>query len=127
VAPGQFVTIIVATRVIESLSHANLRLSFGRIGEYVLVSPRFHRMHHGIGVGHEGTARGCNFAILFPLWDVLFGTANFERVYPLTGVRDQLQGADYGNGFWAQQGLGLQRLVRAGFSSSASPMRSRQQ
>ena len=113
VAPAQFVTIVIATRVVESLSHANLKLSFGRIGEYLLVSPRFHRVHHGIGVGHEGAARGCNFAVLFPLWDVIFRTANFENSYPSTGVRDQLDGAEYGRGFWAQQWLGLQRLAQS--------------
>ena len=112
VAPVQFVTIVVATRVVESLSHANLKLSFGRIGNYLLVSPQFHRMHHGIGVGHEGAARGCNFAILFPVWDVIFRTANFENSYPSTGVRDQLEGAEYGRGFWAQQWLGLQRMLQ---------------
>ena len=113
VAPAQFVTIVIATRVVESLSHANLKMSFGRIGEYLLVSPRFHRVHHGIGVGHEGLARGCNFAVLFPLWDVIFRTANFENSYPSTGVRDQLDGAEYGRGFWAQQWLGLQRLAQS--------------
>ena len=112
VAPGQFVALLVATRVIESLSHANLRLSFGRMGEYLLVSPRFHRVHHGIGVGHEGSARGCNFAVLFPLWDVLFRTANFANIYPPTGVRDQLFGAEYGSGFFSQQGLAMKRLLR---------------
>jgi sterol desaturase/sphingolipid hydroxylase (fatty acid hydroxylase superfamily) len=110
VPPAQFVTLIVAGRVVESLSHANLRLSFGRIGEYLLVSPRFHRVHHAIGWGHEGRARGCNFAVLFPIWDVLFRTANFEDVYPATGVRDQLEGRDYGRGFWAQQVLGVKRI-----------------
>lgn len=111
VAPAQFVMIVVATRVVESLSHANLRLSFGRIGKYMLVSPRFHRIHHGIGVGHEGPVRGCNFAVLLPVWDVIFRTANFDNSYPSTGVRDQLDGAEYGRGFWAQQWLGLKRLV----------------
>ncbi|MEP7157304.1 MAG: sterol desaturase family protein [Betaproteobacteria bacterium] len=110
VPPGAFVTIVVATRVVESLSHANLRLHFGRIGEYLLVSPRFHRVHHAIGIGHEGRARGTNFAVLFPAWDVLFGTANFDNIYPPTGVRDQLDGKEYGRGFWAQQWLGLKRL-----------------
>jgi sterol desaturase/sphingolipid hydroxylase (fatty acid hydroxylase superfamily) len=111
VAPVQFVAIVVATRVVESLSHANLKMSFGRIGKYLLVSPQFHRMHHGIGVGHEGRARGCNFAVLFPVWDVVFRTTNFENNYPSTGVRDQLDGAEYGRGFWAQQWLGMQRLT----------------
>jgi sterol desaturase/sphingolipid hydroxylase (fatty acid hydroxylase superfamily) len=110
VAPAQFVTLVVAGRVVESLSHANLRVSFGRVGEYLLVSPRFHRVHHAIGLGHEGRSRGCNFAVLFPVWDVLFRTANFDNVYPATGVRDQLEGRDYGRGFWTQQVLGVKRM-----------------
>jgi sterol desaturase/sphingolipid hydroxylase (fatty acid hydroxylase superfamily) len=77
------------------------------------VSPLFHRVHHGIGVGHEGRARGCNFATLFPVWDVLFGTANFTREIPATGIRDQLDGADYGEGFIDQQLKGFTRLTRA--------------
>jgi sterol desaturase/sphingolipid hydroxylase (fatty acid hydroxylase superfamily) len=113
VAPAQFVMLIVASRVVESLSHANLKLSFGRVGEYLLVSPRFHRMHHAIGMGHEGQKRGCNFAVLFPIWDVLFHTANFAADFPQTGVRDQLDGRDYGRSFWAQQILGVKRLIAA--------------
>jgi sterol desaturase/sphingolipid hydroxylase (fatty acid hydroxylase superfamily) len=112
--PGnQFVAIVLLTRLIESLSHANVRFGFGTLGDRLLVSPRFHRIHHGIGVGHEGTARGCNFAALFPLWDVLFGTANFRRFYPATGVADQLRGRDYGFGFLRQQWLGFHRLFHA--------------
>ncbi len=110
VPPAQFMLLIVASRTIESLSHANLRAGFGRVGKYLLVSPQFHRVHHAIGVGHEGRTQGCNFAVLFPVWDVLFGTANFVNDYPATGVRDQLAGRDYGRGFWAQQWFGLQRL-----------------
>ena len=79
---------------------------------------RFHRLHHSIGVGHEtsgrGTLGGHNFAVLFPVWDVLFGTASFADRYDPTGVRDQLPeegGRDYGRGFWAQQWLGLRRLL----------------
>jgi sterol desaturase/sphingolipid hydroxylase (fatty acid hydroxylase superfamily) len=113
VAPAQFVTLVVVSRVVESLSHANLRVSFGRVGEYLLVSPRFHRVHHAIGFGHEGSARGCNFAVLFPVWDVIFRTADFADHYPATGVRDQLTGHDYGRGFWAQQWLGLRRMGAA--------------
>lgn len=113
VAPGQFVAIVVVTRALESLAHANVRLSFGRwFGNWVLVSPRFHRVHHAIGLGHEGESQGHNFAVLFPIWDQLFGTANREREYPHTGIRDQLEGRDYGVGFWRQQWLGLQRFVR---------------
>jgi sterol desaturase/sphingolipid hydroxylase (fatty acid hydroxylase superfamily) len=114
IAPAQFVAVVAATQLLESLSHANARLSFGPLLGRVLVSPRFHRLHHGIGVGHEsagpGSLGGHNFAVLFPLWDMLFGTARFDDRYEPTGVRDQLEGRDYGHGFWAQQWLGLKRL-----------------
>jgi sterol desaturase/sphingolipid hydroxylase (fatty acid hydroxylase superfamily) len=111
VPPEQFVLAVMLTRFVESLSHANLRLNFGRIGSRLLVGPRFHRTHHAIGVGHEGAHRGCNFATLFPLWDIAFGTVNFSYRGVETGVADQLQGRDYGAGFFAQQWLGLKRLV----------------
>ena len=109
----QYFALIVAGRMIESLSHANARVSFGRLGERLLVSPRFHRTHHAIGVGHEGRYLGCNFATLFPVWDVLFRTANFTSAWEPTGIRDQLNGRDYGIGFWRQQWLGLVRLKQA--------------
>jgi sterol desaturase/sphingolipid hydroxylase (fatty acid hydroxylase superfamily) len=111
VPPGQFIALVVASRMIESLSHANLRLHFGRVGERLLVSPRFHRVHHGVGLGHEGRTQGCNFAVLFPIWDVMFGTANFECTFPATGIRDQADGREYGDTFWRQQWLGLQRML----------------
>ncbi len=111
VAPGQFVAIVAVSRAIESLAHANVRMSFGRLGERLLVSPRFHRVHHAIGLGHEGARLGCNFAVLFPAWDHLFGTACETKDYPATGIRDQLHGRDYGEGFWRQQWLGLKRMA----------------
>ena len=116
VAPGQFIAIVALTQLSESLQHANVRLWFGQVGERLWVSPRFHRMHHSIGTGHEpagkNTARGHNFGVLLPWWDVVFGTANFEQRYDPTGVRDQVeQSRDYGRGFWSQQWLGLKRLL----------------
>jgi len=116
VPPAYFLGVVVVTRLIESLSHTNVRLSFGWLGNRLLVSPLYHRFHHGIGVGHEGRAMGCNFSPLFPLWDMVFGTANFSREYPATGVRDQLDGVDYGEGFFQQQILGIKRLARTFFS-----------
>ncbi len=118
IAPGQFVAVVALTQLVESLSHANVRLSFGRWGQRLLVSPQFHRLHHSIGAGHEskgvGSLGGHNFAVLFPLWDQLLGTARFDLRYDPTGVRDQLQGRDYGQGFWAQQRLGFARLLGRG-------------
>jgi sterol desaturase/sphingolipid hydroxylase (fatty acid hydroxylase superfamily) len=122
VPPAQFVAVVAVTQLFENFQHANLRLGFGLIGERLLASPRFHRLHHSIGLGHESQGRGslggCNFAVLFPVWDVIFGTANFDKRYDPTGIRDQLPGEDgracgrdYGAGFWSQQWLGLKRLV----------------
>lgn len=116
IAPAQFVAVVAATQLLESLSHANVKMSFGPLLGRLFVSPRFHRLHHSIGVGHEssgpGSLGGHNFGVLFPLWDMLFRTARWDAVYEPTGIRDQLQGRDYGRGFWAQQRLGLQRLLQ---------------
>ena len=115
---------MAVTQLSESLQHANLRLSFGRLGERLWVSPRFHRLHHSIGLGHESrgksTLGGHNFGVLLPWWDMLFRTANFEDRYDPTGIRDQVEPdargrtRDYGRGFWAQQWLGLKRMVGRG-------------
>ncbi|MDZ7653171.1 MAG: sterol desaturase family protein [Burkholderiaceae bacterium] len=115
VEPAQFVGLLIATRVLQSLQHANLAWTLGPLGR-VIVSPVFHRRHHAIGYGHEGRHQGCNFAVLFPLWDTLFGTADFRPDIEATGIRDQLPAPDghkreYGRGFWDQQWLGLKRMV----------------
>ena len=124
VAPGQFIAIVAFTQLSESLQHANLRWSFGAIGERLWISPRFHRLHHSIGIGHESkgprTLGGHNFGVLLPWWDMLFRTGNFEERYDPTGIRDQVEPdadgrlREYGRGFWAQQWLGLKRLAGRG-------------
>lgn len=111
VAPAQFVMLVMVTRALQSLQHANLRWHFGGLGERLLVSPSFHRRHHAIGFGHEGPAAGVNFAVLLPCWDILFRTADFRPGFVPTGIRDQLEGRNYGSGFWSQQWLALKRMV----------------
>jgi sterol desaturase/sphingolipid hydroxylase (fatty acid hydroxylase superfamily) len=51
--------------------HANVPWSFGPL-RFVVASPRFHRWHHSC----EAEGIGTNFAGLFPVWDVLFGTVH---------------------------------------------------
>jgi sterol desaturase/sphingolipid hydroxylase (fatty acid hydroxylase superfamily) len=115
VAPGQFIALVALTQLSESLQHANLRLSFGRIGERLWISPRFHRTHHRIGA-----ADGSNYGVLLPWWDMLLRTGDFTPRYEPTGIRDQVEPdargrvRDYGGGFWAQQWLGLRRIVGRG-------------
>ena len=51
------------------LLHANVDWDFGRLRR-VVASPRFHRWHHA----DDRDVAPCNFAGLFPAWDILFGT-----------------------------------------------------
>jgi sterol desaturase/sphingolipid hydroxylase (fatty acid hydroxylase superfamily) len=121
VGPGQFVAIVALTQLSENFHHANLRLWFGRVGERLWVSPRFHRRHHSIGIGHESQQQpsrlgGVNFGVLLPWWDMLLRSADFTVRYDPTGIRDQVEPGpgglrDYGHGFWRQQWLGVLRLV----------------
>ncbi|ANA34599.1 sterol desaturase family protein [Ralstonia mannitolilytica] len=120
VEPSQYVLLVAISQLLQSLQHANVRLHFGWLGERLLISPRFHRLHHAIGLGHEvpgkpGVLGGCNFGVLFPWWDMLFGTAVFSPEYHATGIRDQLpapqgRSRDYGRGVLRQQWLGIKRL-----------------
>ncbi|WP_034412374.1 sterol desaturase family protein [Derxia gummosa] len=126
VPPGQFVWLVVATRAIQSVQHANVRWDFGGLGR-VVVSPQFHRRHHAVEVGHppaelsDGGKRyyGVNYAVLFPVWDMLFGTADFRRFDGACGIDDQQPGhsrrfpagRDYGRGFLAQQWLAIARIL----------------
>nr|MBP6779849.1 sterol desaturase family protein [Ottowia sp.] len=122
VAPAQFVALVAVTQLLESLHHANLRWSWGWLGNRLLVSPSFHRRHHAIALGHEPGSQplspyGANYGVLLPWWDLLFRSADWRPGLDATGIDDQvLQGRDYGRGFWAQQWLGLRRLLgeRAG-------------
>ncbi|HHO49509.1 MAG TPA: sterol desaturase family protein [Deltaproteobacteria bacterium] len=50
--------------------HANVALRLGPL-VYLIATPSFHRWHHARSGAPEG---GCNFAGLFPLWDLCLGT-----------------------------------------------------
>jgi sterol desaturase/sphingolipid hydroxylase (fatty acid hydroxylase superfamily) len=108
VPPGQFPVIVLVLRLAESLSHANVRLDYGRVGERLLVSPRFHRLHHApLSAG----AHGRNYAVLLPVWDWIFGTGDFRRgVFPSTGAPEEPESLASG-GWLRQQAVGLRRMV----------------
>ncbi|WP_170979156.1 sterol desaturase family protein [Roseomonas sp. HF4] len=110
VPPGQFPLLVLVTRVAESLSHANVRISFGRVGERLFVSPRFHRAHHGVlSVAEQGR----NYAVLLPVWDWMFGTADFRRdVFPPTGDPGAPEALAKG-GWLRQQVEGARRMAAA--------------
>ncbi|GLU31435.1 sterol desaturase family protein [Trinickia caryophylli] len=112
VPPTQFVVLSAVTNFLQSIQHANIRLGYGRVLERLVVSPAFHRRHHAIGYGHEGTSYGCNFGVLFPWWDMLFRTASWNRTLEPTGIRQQLEGESYGEGLVSQHWLAFVRIVR---------------
>ncbi|HEY4804456.1 MAG TPA: sterol desaturase family protein, partial [Paraburkholderia sp.] len=117
VPPSQFVVLVAVSNFMQSVQHVNARLDFGWLLERIVVSPAFHRRHHAIGYGHEGTRYGCNFGVLFPWWDVMFRTASWNKEHEPTGIRDQLpapngRGANYGEGLLAQQWFALVRIAR---------------
>ena len=105
VPPMQFPLLVLTLRLVESLSHANTRVSYGRVGERLLVSPQFHRAHHGLLAAGR---RSCNFGGVFPWWDMLFGTADFRRDVVETGD-SQADEAIASGGWLAQQHAGLRR------------------
>jgi sterol desaturase/sphingolipid hydroxylase (fatty acid hydroxylase superfamily) len=114
VPPGQFPLLLLVMRVVESLSHANVRLDFGRLGGRLVVSPHFHRVHHALDhdAGSGARAHGCNFAVLLPVWDVIFGTARYGGAYPPTGDRSGSERLASGS-WWGTQVEGARRLARA--------------
>jgi sterol desaturase/sphingolipid hydroxylase (fatty acid hydroxylase superfamily) len=108
VPPLQFPLLVLLLRFLESLSHANVRLSFGWLGERLLISPRFHRAHHGVLAAGQ---RSCNYGAVLPWWDMLFGTADFSRDYVRTG--DPSGEEALATGTWLQQQwAGVRRLGR---------------
>ncbi len=112
VPPAQFVVLVALTNFMQSVQHVNARLSFGWLGERIIVSPAFHRRHHAIGYGHEGVRYGCNFGVLLPWWDMLFHSASWSHDFKPTGIRAQLNGVSYGDGIWAQHRLAFVRIAK---------------
>ena len=108
IPPMQFPLLILVLRFLESLSHANARLSFGWLGERLLVSPRFHRAHHGLtAAGHDSL----NYGAILPWWDMLFRTADFNRTFVATGDPTAEEALATG-GYIAQHTVSLRRMVR---------------
>ncbi len=113
VQPDDYVLILMVGRLIESWSHANVDMGFGRIGEKLIVGPRFHRLHHALASPAERHIHDHNFAPVFPIWDILFGTAIYERKRRPTGVDDPVIDADNGRGWLAQQASVFGRFIAA--------------
>ncbi len=58
------------------LHHSRLDWDWGWVGKYVLGSPQYHRIHHSMLPQHVNK----NIAIIFPIWDHIFGTYCGDRI-----------------------------------------------
>jgi sterol desaturase/sphingolipid hydroxylase (fatty acid hydroxylase superfamily) len=108
IPPLQFPILLLLLRFMESLSHANIRLSFGW-AEVLLVSPRFHRRHHAVAAAGRAS---CNYGAVFPFWDILFGTADFSDGYSPTGDAKAPEVLASG-GYFAQQWAGAKLFAQS--------------
>jgi sterol desaturase/sphingolipid hydroxylase (fatty acid hydroxylase superfamily) len=81
--PEVVVMMTIWTNVLAHFIHLDARISFGR-WSWLIANPHNHRVHHSVRPEHLDT----NFAAVFPLWDVLFGTyVQPDRGdYPPTGL-----------------------------------------
>jgi sterol desaturase/sphingolipid hydroxylase (fatty acid hydroxylase superfamily) len=73
-APVAVAAVVPILTLMAIVVHARLDWDWGPF-RYVLASPRFHRWHHS----DEPAARNSNFAGIFPVWDILFGTWYMPR------------------------------------------------
>lgn len=84
---SQTSTMIAAYAVISLYNyaiHANLKIDFGR-WSWVLNCPAYHRRHHSRLPEHYDT----NFAALFPIFDVIFGTYRRPDGWPPCGLDEE--------------------------------------
>jgi len=85
-APAVWLAAGLAVMWLQLLAHADLDWHFGPL-ERVLVSPRFHSLHHSV----DPALSDRNFGFVFSVWDFLFGTAlagpRRAAVYGVAGLR----------------------------------------
>ena len=70
VIPSWLILSIILKNAIENdLMHLNVRWGY-RWMEWVIVTPRYHQIHHSDNPKHYQ----CNLGVLFSIWDRIFGT-----------------------------------------------------
>ncbi|MCR9117953.1 MAG: sterol desaturase family protein [bacterium] len=75
--------------------HSNVRFRFGPLA-YLIATPKFHHWHHGV----EREAIDKNFAIHFPVLDMMFGTFHLPKNRWPEGYG--IGGHPIPKGFWKQ-------------------------
>ena len=95
------------------LRHSHVPLRYGRVAEWLLISPYLHQIHHSIDPAH----RDRNFGEVLSIWDRLFGTLHLaHHDQPLAfGLTD-----DHGNR--VQPYPGMTAALFAPFAKAATSM-----
>jgi len=62
--------VVAARSVLAGLKHSAVQWHWGWFGKYGLQSPYLHWVHHSVDPAHHNS----NYAGLFAIWDVAFGT-----------------------------------------------------
>ena len=77
------VLVYLAVGYYNFLTHANVRLGFGKLS-WLWNSPQYHRIHHSASPEHFDV----NFAQFLPIFDVICGTYYWpkQNEYPATGL-----------------------------------------
>ena len=70
----------------DKVQHADLDWTYGPLYG-VVVSPRYHRIHHAA----DAETYGKNYGLLFTIWDRIFGTAHASREEPVRFGVDGLE------------------------------------
>jgi sterol desaturase/sphingolipid hydroxylase (fatty acid hydroxylase superfamily) len=71
-------------QVYTKFYHGNIRTDLGPL-RFVLVTPQSHRIHHSVNPEHHDK----NYAVVFSIWDWMFGTQHRGHTeYPETGIDD---------------------------------------
>jgi sterol desaturase/sphingolipid hydroxylase (fatty acid hydroxylase superfamily) len=68
--------------VLGPIAHANLALRFPSFVHRVLVTPPEHRLHHALDLRTANS----NYAVVLPLWDIVFGTFTHPDTCPVPEV-----------------------------------------
>lgn len=68
--------------VLGPIAHANLALRFPSLLHRVLVTPPEHLLHHA----RDQRLANANFAVVLPLWDIVFGTFRHPDDHPIPEV-----------------------------------------
>ena len=114
VEPSEFALLGLLSELVQNFSHANVALrlgGLGRIGERLLVGPRFHRNHHMLRDADRPERHNCNFGQVLPWWDQLFGTALYhDEALRQTGVSDPEVDADNERGLVRMQWYSTRRF-----------------